>query len=644
MKNFRRCALARIQSVSSLNRQYWMATGGWRRRIRDGIGWYFFVPLFAILLGAMCAGFGLVLFGDVLQPEQRDAYALIAVGMLTLISLMHAWSVLRELIGSRSLAIASVMPVSDRKYVSRCLGSSLKKSLLLLACVLFLSGGIAFGEESGLPETCQILLVASLLWVEVAAFSVIVPAFCPAIIRPNVIAWLTGFTMLLATVAFTSIGLGIADEAAIRFATMVILPTGWPILLIKYGLILEQPEFWWLLVPIGFSVLGAAAGYSRLLHRYHVFEFDYQSGSLAIAEFQSAADREPPVGSRLATSPNSQTDVTSNQSDRTKTAAWIQDCVQKIKSRLNLQVSSGASEELTREQAIARIRECHLTRRLDWSAAGIVERAAASMLSDDEQLSAEILSIGSPRWSWALVRSLVPATTAIIILVAVAGLLGRQAAVFSGHIGIAAIAGTLAGGRWAAMWKSSNGEACSVIAFLPIDSRCVARIAMALGAVRSVLIFPFAAGVILAISFGMGGALSFFECVLFGAKAVLILAAAHQWWFFSMQPYTCTQSIWKSIPESSVAIIVLLSAISGLILLLLSGRSEILAIAGSGLLFGTGWCAQRIHHFRVLKSPTDFVVHRPSQQITGWRTTSDGHKWRGPSSWPRPLKSSDLPS
>jgi hypothetical protein len=96
---------------------------------------------------------------------------------------------------------------------------------------------------------------------------------------------------------------------------------------------------------------------------------------------------------------------------------------------------------------------------------------------------------------------------------------------------------------------------------------------------------------------------------------------------------------------NAVAVIAVIGTlIAGLGILLMSGRSEIWTLAGAGLLFGTGWVAQRLQSFSVLKLPTDFVFHRPVQMAAAQRQQKHDQTKKGPSFWPRPVEQTELSS
>lgn len=643
MKNLRRIALIRIRNDPLLSRQYWTASGGWPRRVLRAIGPYFILPVSAIVIAALIAFLGAIM-GAGLNPDLAAGHSIAVAGIAAFVAFSHSGWVLRELIGSRSLAVVSVLPDADRDYAANRLLNSLKKTLLFLVGSLLLGAGIAFGEELNVFDTIQVLLLAGLLWAMVASLSVIIPAFFPLFVRQEVIGALVGLAMLLIFSAAALGAFGVARQETLVFAGLMIFPTGWPVLLIKYGVIQKQPEAWWLLLPAGCVVTLAAIGYSRLLSRYRIQEFGYEPGSLATAEFRSLSERETIVQKSTADPGDSQFDDHSQQPRPAVPARLHPGYVQRLINWLTLTEPVGSSEELTRDQAIARIHESGLTKRFNWSEAGFIERTVAGLLSDEELLSAEILSVGRPRWSWMMARSLVPATAAVVVIVAVAFTLHRQMAVMSGHLGIAGIVGTLVGGRWAGLWRSTSGHTCAAMALLPIDARHVSRMSMTLGAIRSVLVFPFATGVILALEWGQQGQLEFAESALFGAKVTLILAALHQWWFAIMQPFSCPQSIRRTILNIVVVIVVAGTLITGLCVLMMSGRSELWTLVGAGLLFGTGWVAQRLQNRAVMSLPTDFVINRPAQTTAVQRQQKYDPAKKGPSFWPRPVEHAELSS
>jgi hypothetical protein len=546
--------------------------------------------------------------------------------------------VLRELIGSRSLAVASVQPDSDRSYATGRLVISLQKTLLFLAGSLLLGGGIAFGAELNVLETVQVLLLSVLLWATVASLSVIMPAFLPGLVRKETASF-GGFMMLIVTGAVLDT-LGIVRQGTLIFAALATLPTGWPILMIKYGVILKQPEYWWLLIPAGAVLALAAYSWFRLLARYRIQEFSYEPGSMAIAEFDLVQNSISDVEESVPHASEASFESTSESPPNARSWLRIQNPL--IRRWLSIPDPEESSVELTRDESIARICESGLTKRFAWSESGFIERAMARILGDDELLAADILSTGEPKWSVAMTRTLVPASAAVMLVVLAALLIDRKIAVISGHVVLGGLIGTFAGSRLASQWRSDSGEMCSALALLPIDAGRVSRMLMTLGAIRSLLIFPLAAGVVMAITWGRSGRVEVLDSAIFGGKAVLVLFMIHQWWFLIMQPFSHSKSVVKSIGDIFAAILIIGEVIAGVCMLLMSGRSEIWSMAGAGLMFGGGWLVQNIQRRRILTSPTDFVLQMQTQRVAVQRQQQSKQTRRVPTFWPRPVEQPEL--
>ena len=227
-----------------------------------------------------------------------------------------------------------------------------------------------------------------------------------------------------------------------------------------------------------------------------------------------------------------------------------------------------------------------------------------------------------------------------MLVVLAAMIINRNIAVISGHVGMGGVIGAFVGGRLAGQWRSDSGEFCASLALLPIDAQRVSRMLMTLGAIRSVLIFPLAVGVVMAITWGHSGRVELLNSAIFGGKVVLILFMAHQWWFLIMQPYSHSQSIFRTVTDLVVAAGIIVCVFAGVCLLLMSGHSEIWSVAGAGLLFGSGWVAQKLQRVRILKSPTDFVVQMQAQFTVGQQQQHQKQKSyssRGPVFWPQPI-------
>lgn len=636
MKKLRRAVLSRIREDTILSRQHWTATGGWKRRILAFVSWYVVLPISGVLIGALVAALGALLGSGDVDPAPVDSYQLAIGGLATFIAFAHAFGILRELIGARSLAVASVLPDSDRSYATGRLVKSLQKTSLFLAGALLHGGGIAFGAELNVADTAQVMLLSILLWAMVASVSVILSAFLPVLARQEVVAALPALVILLVLSAAALVSFGFARQETIIFATLAALPTGWPILMIKYGVMLKQPEHWLLLIPAGCLLMFAAFSWFRLLSRYHIQEFSYEPGSLAIAEFQVAENQASVNRQILSQSPDTNLGDATDRSQPTDTSSWLRNCNRRLKGWLKLPGSEEPATELTPDQAIARIRESGLTKRFAWTESGFVERALARILGDDELLSADILSCGEPKWSAAMTKSLVPAAAAVMVVVFAALIFNRKIAVISGHVALGGMIGTFAGSKLASQWRSNSGEFCSALAVLPIDARRVSRMLMTLGAIRSILISPMAFGVALAITWGHSGKIEVIESAIFGAKAVFVLFLLHQWWFLIMQPYAHSKSVVRTILDVLLGILVIGAMISGICLTLTSGHDETWSTIAAGLAFGGGWIAQSMQRRRILNSPTDFVVQMQTQKTTAQRQNKQ--PGRVPTFWPKPVE------
>ncbi|MGZ0167096.1 MAG: hypothetical protein ACKVII_24500, partial [Planctomycetales bacterium] len=218
MKKLRRLAMSRISTDSTLSRQHWTASGGWRRRILSATAAYVILPISAILIGFLVAFLGAVLGSGNLAAGPAEPYQLVVAVIAAVVSFTHVGWVLRELIGSRSLAVASVMPDLDRSYASGRLVASLLKTLLFLAGTMLLGGGMAFGAELNVVETVQVMLLSILLWAMVASLSVIVPAFLPVFARQEMIGFVTGSVMLIFFSASALVSFGVVRQETLIYA------------------------------------------------------------------------------------------------------------------------------------------------------------------------------------------------------------------------------------------------------------------------------------------------------------------------------------------------------------------------------------------------------------------------------------------
>ena len=183
-------------------------------------------------------------------------------------------------------------------------------------------------------------------------------------------------------------------------------------------------------------------------------------------------------------------------------------------------------------------------------------------------------------------------------------------------------------------WTATSGWKRRILAVLPIDTQRVSRMLMTLGAIRSILILPLAVGVALAITWRHSGKIEVIDPVIFGAKAVFVLLLLHQWRFLIMQSYAHCKSVTRTILDVRLAIGAM---ITGICLMLISGRDEIWSTIAAGLAFGGSLIAQTVQRRRVLNSPTDFVVQMQTQKTTA-QCQQNNQPCRVPNFWPKPVE------
>ncbi len=183
-------------------------------------------------------------------------------------------------------------------------------------------------------------------------------------------------------------------------------------------------------------------------------------------------------------------------------------------------------------------------------------------------------------------------------------------------------------------WTENAGWKRRFLAVLPIDTQRVSRMLITLGAIRSILILPLAVGVALAITWRHSGKIEVIDPVIFGAKAVFVLLLLHQWRFLILQSYAHCKSVTRTILDVRLAIGAM---ITGICLMLISGRDEIWSTIAAGLAFGGGLIAQTVQRRRVLNSPTDFVVQMQTQKTTA-QCQQNNQPCRVRTFWPKPVE------
>jgi len=117
-------------------------------------------------------------------------------------------------------------------------------------------------------------------------------------------------------------------------------------------------------------------------------------------------------------------------------------------------------------------------------------------------------------------------------------------------------------------------------------------------------------------------------------QAVVVRFLLHQWRFLIMQSYAHSKSAIRTIPDVLLAIGAM---ITGICLMLISGRDETWSIVAAGLAFGGGLIAQAVQRRRVLNSPIDFDVQMQTQKTTAqWQQNNP--PCRASAFWPKPVE------
>lgn len=289
-KSIRRAARARIFASESWTRQYKKARGGWQYLLLMALA-VVFLPVFAVfgLIGIPAMGGIAIARGD--EGVSEIVGVLVAL-LSAIVAVGHASWLVRELLSSKSLAVASQLPLSDQQYLSNRLRYSLRATLAFLGVALAFFVAAAFAFHADVAECAMIIALAPFQWAMVTAFSLIIPAWFPRVARTETVGGLITLGILAVVTSVTLAQMNLVQIESIRLIVLTVFPTGWAFLLLEFAIFRHEPIVACLLLPAGLSMLAGFAAIRRLRSRYQPWEVTLDSDSFAQVAFAPPVDPE----------------------------------------------------------------------------------------------------------------------------------------------------------------------------------------------------------------------------------------------------------------------------------------------------------------------------------------------------------------
>lgn len=555
----------------------------------------------------------------------------IAVLIASSMALGHARWLLQEIVASRALAIVSQLPIADAEFLSHRLRRMLFMSLTSLAATLAYFFGIAVGARLPLGRSLVTVGLGLIEWLIIISVAVVVPAYFPFMQRPRVVRMLWGVT-LISLVGGVIAGMRelLPIETVVSWLLGVI-PTGWPLLMVAYGVMTPGRAIWFFLVPIAVLLVLGMLAVQRMKAKYRLLEINFSEGTFASAVLQTNADPLQ-LPTFAIDEQNEQTEVTLVDDDPTNDGGSFSDTLSnedevaprrpsKIAWRW-FQSRAAESEPVLVERDAEACRELIRSRAFleadPWPQSGWFESSFLNIVDDRERHVAE-LSVGN-RADWSPRSKKVVFPFVMLGLTALANGAIKQMVPLLGFLIAISWIITVGTRSWPSIvWKSKSGQQVSIAALLPIKPHEIMRLSIKLGIVRAGYLAPFIFGVAATAIFGARGRWDFARAFMFTAKIVLLVVAVHQWSMISTLPTTSSRNWRQQFRYVVVTTLCFLGAMGSGIALLAAGRSEIRSLVAAMLLIGSGWLAQWFEQLAINRGPVDFVTTSESDAFKNRR-------------------------
>ena len=567
----RRIALARLKASPKLWREYLKLRGSWLYLLALSVG------LLIVASVGVVAMLSLPFFAGASLASSRTALSgsgKIAAALAAAIALAHAVWLVQELLCSRTLAIASQLPIADEDFVSNRLSRALLASMLLLVVSLAFFVGVISGLQLRWQQNVLILGLAVLEWVIGVSLMVVIPAYFPRIARRETFGVMT--TLGVSALVFSAIApaFKIVQRKTVLVVILGALPTGWPLLMLEIGLQRGRPiAILLLLLPTTILVTLAVFAVGRLKRRYEVAEVSFEDNGFASAvltrHFEEAQTAAAEDRSDAEFEHDPFPDDADSHAEVTPARVGLGPLLRSwfVKAKQEEEEDGECDSDYARERVLSR----EFLEPYDWSSGRWIESTFGGRLSDREQLVADLLVGGVPQWTQRQTKLVILGLVTVLGLYLLSLWAGRAAMAMASQVCLGLLAHSLTGAWPAAVWRSKTGHVCSITGALPITTQEVLRLTMILGAVRAAFLTPMFYGMAVLGIYGFAGQWEFGRAAYLAAKGVLVFVALHQWAFLTLIPVTDS---WRLRRKWSI----------GLLLAVLMGAT----IGAGGLLFYVG--------------------------------------------------------
>lgn len=609
-KQARELALVRLKASPRLWRIFQKQKPAW---------WYWLLIGIALILSPLgifiifvalpfSAGMGVIDRGQ-WQPGMGCLVAGIALAAAT----GHAAWLIQELLCSRSLAIVSHLPLSDEQFLRQRIRRLAWALVIFSIVVLSFFGGVITGlGQFWTTRTLAVLGLAGVEWLIVSTLTFIIAAYFPRVASPNAIAKFAGWGGL--TFAAGIIARNVINLEKVMNLALVLVPTGWPLVMLQFGVLNGERHVWWLLIGV-IALIGLTwASVIRLRNKYSVAEVSFTEGTFAIAVLKQEFLEEAEAAEELFTQDLLEEPEDDDAVDEPALGAEIP-LIRRIVNWLTLANEEREAVEVSADEAREVIRSRDFLQRNEWERAGWIERASNRVFDEREHFLVELLTGGKPRWSYRLSVICVQVLAGLLILYVLSLTFGRGLFAICGHLALAAITGIMRGAWPGAVWRNKTGNVCSITGLLPVSVKELGRLSMVLGVARVTVLMPMILGMALLAIWGITGKWNLSNGGMYALKTGLILIAMHQWWPVAFLPTSSTRAWWHIIIDIAGIVVLALSWLGCLVGLFVAGDSELWSLAAAAGLLGCGWILQAWAQYQILKMPFDFVtILRTDQQ------------------------------
>gem|GEM_PF-6392353 len=537
----------------------------------------------------------------------------VAVLIGSSMALGHARWLLQELVASRALAVMSQLPVADTDFLDHRVRRMLLMSLTSLAATLAYFFGIAVGARLPLGKSLVTAGLGVIEWLIVVSIAVIIPAYFPRLQRPRMVRMLWGVTLISLIGGVVAGVRNLLPIDTVLSWLLGLIPTGWPLLMVAYGVMGQSQTVWYFLVGVGVLLVLGLLALQRMRLKYQLAEINFSEHSLATAvlqpqladplrlpTFDSEEPQELPRSASLGLANDHSGDPAPREitPPRRRAFSWFKRGEERPQSILI---------ERDVESCRALIRSRGFLSDAPWPRHGWFESSFLNIVDDREKLVAEIALGSQTHWSPSVFKTLQPIS--MLVIVAIVNGRARRAATLVGVIvSVAWIISAMMRSWPAIIWKAKTGQQLSIVGLLPISTREIMGISIKLGIVRAGYFAPFLFGLTAIAIFGARGEWNLMRALVISAKSVLIVVALHQWAMISTLPTTSSRHWKQQLGYAAVMLTCLLGAIGGGIGLLAAGRSELNSLIAALILLGCGWIAQRFEQRTINRGPIDFVT------------------------------------